>query len=353
MKKLAVGWEGQGYSFRMMRAILVLCLFVVLPGCAPRGAISYLPLPLLGDERLQRVYVATNRNLREGAALEIVDQEFGGKRNPELAFGRVDVSIPFGHELGQIEWPLDEFHLDPTAVFLTRDGEIFGSEKLFMRALAQETSHRKKELLLFVHGYNTNNAEAVYRLAQLAHDYEVSVPVVAFSWPSAAKTGAYVYDRDSVIFSRDGFEYMLETLTGNGWTVTVIAHSMGTQLVMETFRQMSIAGKTNVLRKLGGVALISPDIDEDVFLQQSRRIAHFPQPFLLMVSTRDRALEVSAWLTGKPTRLGSIKSTDELKDLPIDVIDLSDFRGGDRGGHTTAFSAPAAIEMLRDLDERF
>ena len=132
----------------------------------------------------------------------------------------------------------------------------------------------------------------------------------------------------------------------------IIAHSMGGQLVMETLRQMAISGRGQALRHVSGVALISPDIDEDVFKRQASRIAPFPQPFMIMVSSNDRVLELSALLTGKPARLGSIEDPARLAPLPVEVIDLSNIAGGDRVGHSTAFTAPAAIRLLRDLGTR-
>ena len=181
------------------------------------------------------------------------------------------------------------------------------------------------------------------------HHYQAPVPVLAYSWASAGSPQGYVYDRDSVIFSRDGLEDLLASLAAEGWQITVIAHSMGSQLVMETLRQISIAGRRGVLDNIEAVALISPDIDADVFVQQARRIKPFPQPFVMMVSAHDRALGLSAWLTGTPARLGAIRSSDRLGGLPVEIIDLSAVEGGDTAGHATAFTAPAAIRMLRKL----
>jgi esterase/lipase superfamily enzyme len=202
--------------------------------------------------------------------------------------------------------------------------------------------------VLFVHGYNVDNAEAVYRLAQIAHDYDAEQPVIAFSWPSAGNPRGYAYDRDSVVYSRDMLEALLVALSARR-DVLIVAHSMGSQLTMETLRQMAIGDNGAVLKRLSGVALISPDIDEDVFRRQASRIVPFPQPFLIAVSARDRVLNLAAFLTGKPSRLGSIDDPARLSGLPVRVVDLTGVAGGDRGGHLTAFTAPAAIRLLRGL----
>ncbi|MCT4557426.1 MAG: alpha/beta fold hydrolase [Pelagimonas sp.] len=332
----------------MTRFFIALILFVGVTGCAPRGNFSYLPLPVLQGEELQRVYVATNRAAYRYGNIELVRQQFGDRRDPVLRFGRIDISVPPAHAIGQIEWP-SRGSGDPSQHFLTRDGRVFETESEFHTALRSDAMAHSREIIVFVHGYNVNNAEALYRLAQIAHDFEAPVPVLAYSWASAGEPRGYVYDRDSVIFSRDGLEEVLTGLAQQNWKVTLIAHSMGSQLVMETLRQMSISGNRKTLRKIHGLALISPDIDEDVFVQQARRIHPIPQPFLLLVSTRDKALGLSAWLSGRPQRLGSIQNADRLGEMPVQVIDLSDISGGDRVGHSTAFTAPTAISMLREM----
>jgi esterase/lipase superfamily enzyme len=330
----------------MTRAILICLTLLGLTACSPRGEIAVLPGQDSGT--VQTVYVATNRNPATGADPNTVQQNFGAARHPQLRFARIDVSVPPNHALGQIEWP-GQAKPDPTRHFVTTDGAIYDGQAAFRRALRRAPGAQAREIVLFVHGYNVNNAEALYRLAQVAHDYQAPVPVLAYSWASAGSPQGYAYDRDSVIFSRDGLEDLLTGLAADDWQITVIAHSMGSQLVMETLRQISIAGRHSVLDNIEAVALISPDIDADVFVQQARRIQPFPQPFAMLVSARDRALGLSAWLTGTPARLGAIRSTDRLGGLPVEIIDLSAVEGGDTAGHATAFTAPAAIRMLRRL----
>ena len=77
------------------------------------------------------------------------------------------------------------------------------------RALAAKAP-QDREVLLFVHGYNNNFAEGVYRVAQFSHDLEIPGAVVHYAWPSAAKPLGYVYDRDSALFARDGLERLID-----------------------------------------------------------------------------------------------------------------------------------------------
>ncbi|MEQ5868550.1 alpha/beta fold hydrolase [Sagittula sp. NFXS13] len=299
------------------------------------------------EPQVQQVFVASNRLPRKVEQSIFFGQQLGDVRDPTLRFGRVDLSVPPAHTTGQIEWPGSAVP-DPQKHFIVSASVGYQNAEAFVAALDQHGAPGE-EVVLFVHGFNINNAEAIYRLGQVAVDYDARVPVIAFSWPSAGSPRGYAYDRDSVMFSRDGLETLLTALDKGGHGVLVVAHSMGSQLVMETLRQMSISGNRAALANVTGVALISPDIDEDVFVRQASRIKPFPRPFTLLVSERDRVLELSAFLTGKPTRLGSIDDPARLGRLPVQVIDLTDMKGGARGGHLTAFTAPEAIRLLKDM----
>ncbi len=330
----------------LIRVLAFILVSVSLVGCTPRGTFDFDDGQVTQEKAVvQPIFVATNRRKTEVSTQGLFSQEFGDIRNSEVRFARMDISIPATHQLGRIEWP-GYATPDPEKHFVVQNQALYNGENQFLADLNRQENHQ--DVFLFVHGFNVNNAEAVYRLAQVAHDYQARLPVIAFSWPSAGSAQGYAYDRDSVMFSRDGLEELLTLLANRKRRVYLIAHSMGSQLVMETLRQMSISGNKQGIEQLEAVVLISPDIDEDVFKQQARRINPLPKPFTLMVSQRDKALGLAAFLTGKPNRLGSIPSAESLDGLPISVIDLSDVEGGDGAGHATAFTSPEAIEQLRN-----
>jgi esterase/lipase superfamily enzyme len=72
----------------------------------------------------------------------------------------------------------------------------------------------KRQVLVFVHGYNNRFEDSVLRFAQMVHDYraEDAVVPVLFSWPSKAKFLAYGFDRESSDYSRDALEHGLSLL---------------------------------------------------------------------------------------------------------------------------------------------
>lgn len=326
----------------MVRAVVLLVLTLALAGCVPRGEITRAQNS--AGLVTQTVYVATDRAAQDTAG------RFSEDRGDGLTFGRYRISIPPTHSPGQIDWPRGA--PDPATDMLAVEETVFSSPRAFDKGLSQTLNtlpRGQREVVVFVHGFNTNFAEGLYRMAQMAHDYKLPGPVVHYSWPSAAHPLGYAYDRDSALFARDGLADLLSRLRRAGAErILLTAHSMGSLLAMETLRQTAIAGDRRVLDALSGVVLVSPDIDVDLFLSQARRIGPLPQPFIVFTSKRDRVLALSARLTGKRDRLGSVETLEKLSDLDITFIDVSNV-GGDRLGHFVTATSPSLIAILSNL----
>jgi esterase/lipase superfamily enzyme len=262
-----------------------------------------------------------------------------------VQFARYDISVPPERDLGQINWPARGFRGDARRHFLTTKAEIYPSEADFRRDLAGDLKTQGGDAVIFVHGYNNNFAEGLYRVAQFAHDLELPGAVVHYAWPSAAQPLGYVYDRDSALFARDGLEALINEVSAAGAKrILLVAHSMGSGLTMESMRQMAIRGDRAALSKISGVILISPDIDVDVFRAQAHVIGELPQPFVIFGSDRDKFLRLSARLTGQSERLGSLSDVSKVADLKVTFLDIGKFTEG--AGHFTLGDSPALILLL-------
>lgn len=324
----------------LSRILLTLCL-AVLMACAPRGVLTLAP-GALGIGTVSPIFVGTTR--------EIAGGDFGAERSEAVRFARFDISIPPQRKLGEINWPPRLGKPDPARHFLTTAAEVYPSDTGFRRDLSAELAAHDGEAVIFVHGYNNNFSEGLYRVAQFAHDLKLPGAVVHYAWPSAAEPLGYVYDRDSALFARDGLEALMEEVAAAGATkILVVAHSMGAALTMESLRQMAIRGNSAALQRLSGVILISPDIDVDVFRAQAHAMGELPQPFVIFGSDRDRMLRISAGLTGQAVRLGSLSDVSRLADLKVTFLDVGNFAEG--AGHFTVGDSPALILLLERIGE--
>ena len=287
---------------------------------------------------MEKVYIGTTR-------IQDQDGSFGSKRSEAVRFARYDVSIPPNRKLGEINWPKRGAAINPQTQFLTTDEKVYLSGAAFRADLKQQLAATDGEAVIFIHGYNTNFAEGTYRVAQFAHDLQLPGAVIQYSWPSAAEPLGYAYDRDSALFARDGLESLIHEVAASGARrILLVAHSMGASLTMEALRSAAIRGDKRTLALIGGVILISPDIDVDVFREQARSMGKLPQPFVIFGSDRDKFLLLSAAMTGQEARLGSLSDVSRVADLKVTFLDVSEFSKG--AGHFLVGDSAALILLL-------
>lgn len=261
------------------------------------------------------------------------------------------VSVPAGHEAGHLE-TASFGDPDPRGDFAIR-GRRTLDEAAFEAELASHISGRvgsNRDVLVFVHGFNTGFDEARFRLAQIVTDGGFNGVPVLFTWPSKGSLLGYGSDREAATASRDALERLLRTLaaTPDVGRIHVLAHSMGGWLAMEALRETAISGHADLDGHLGDIILAAPDIDQAVFRQQLERLGPGAR-VSVFASTGDRALAISGFMADGP-RLGAIDpSTPEgraaIEGLGVHVIDLT--RDGDGIiGHGTYASVPEVIRGI-------
>jgi len=330
---------------RHMASILMAAF---LAGCAglPEGVLVPLEAGVPGATELP-ILVATTREPSADPAIL-----FTGERGPAIDLTEIVVSIPpeANRTVGEVQWPR-KLPPDPAKDFATLSvspvPDIKAAESWFRRNRSD-----KRRLLIFVHGFNNRYEDAVYRFAQIAHDSHMNATPVLFTWPSRGSIFAYGYDKESTNYSRSALEAVLTAAAVDPEVgeITVLAHSMGTWLTVESLRQMAIRNGA-VPKKIENVILAAPDLDVDVFRQQLADMGPERPAFTVFVSRDDQALRVSRRISGNVDRLGAIDINDPvyralLEREGIMVLDLSALRGGDRLNHSKFAQSPEAVRIL-------
>lgn len=288
------------------------------------------------------VFVATTRANHAETGLP------GTARQEIVQFAQYDIAVPQGRATGTVPTARGRAVIDTELHFAAASVQNFDTDSQFRNAMRNRLRSGNHEAVVYVHGFNTTFGQGIYRVAQLSHDFNIPGVTVHYSWPTLASPFGYAYDRDSALFARDGLEALLLQLNAAGaHRIVLIAHSMGAQLLMETLRQMAIGGQRGTLNKIGGVVLISPDIDVQVFHSQAVRIGALPEPFVIFTSQKDRALQLSARLTGQQERLGTIRTADQIADLKVTLFETAAFSSGT--GHFNAATSPALIRILAQI----
>ena len=148
--------------------------------------VALAPLSAADPKDPRTVYFATNRALAANSTDDV--PKFTADLGDKLITGQCVVNIPVQHQRGDLEQPSFWQPLDPKDDFLVESSRIVSSDQVFKDATAQD-------LLLYVHGFNTEFDFAVLRAAQLHYDLQFPGAVMAMSWPSAGSMTAYTQDR--------------------------------------------------------------------------------------------------------------------------------------------------------------
>lgn len=306
---------------------------------AVQNEVERKPIP---PKAIVPVYVATSRMMQNNYS-----QPYGAERSNKVHYNRVDVGIPQKHVKGVVEInaykPTHDKYFAAVALQKYDNKEQFKQQ---LNAALEKHPKGKREIFLFIHGYNNNFADGTFRTAQFTYDYSLDVVAVHYSWPSAGSIPLYIYDRDSANFARDG---LIELLTLISETkadqISVIAHSMGNFVIMEAFRTLALQGKYKPIRRITSFLMAAPDIDVDVFERQLHDIKKLPQPTAILVSRADKALAVSGRLTGGHHRVGDGSDIEMLRNNGIAVLDFSDVDGG---AHNVFASSPTLMALSRE-----
>jgi len=320
------------FAGRVLAAVGGFCLAVSLSGCAGLDG----PMPSLigmGDSeaarqaRITQVFVVSTRKGDSGA--DSLKSSTDGAH-----YALATLTIPPGHKAGALELPMFGAAKPGDHITLMSNRELDANE--FEGELAAHISGRigvNRDVLVYVHGFNTSFDEARLRAAQIAYDSHFGGVTVMFTWASKSEFLGYVSDKDSATASRDALQDLLTTLseTPGVGKIHLLAHSMGGWLAMEALRQEAIAGKRDLGGHLGQVMLASPDIDLDVFSSQMAKIG--PADVTVFANRKDRALSLSSAIAQSRVRVGAIDPGNaaeraKIESLGAKVYDLSSYSDG-------------------------
>jgi esterase/lipase superfamily enzyme len=275
--------------------------------------------------------VATTRKAVEGGRAK---PWYGPERSPRVNLARARMTPPDKGRFSLASVGLDDWRID-TIEPVGRVGDL----------LAHAATTR--DVLIYVHGFNTTFEAAAIDAARLSDGLRFSGEIMLFSWPSKAKLLDYGYDRESAMWSRDALERVLAGLIANPASarIHIVAHSVGTMLTLEALRQIYARRGTAVADRIATVVFAAPDIDMDVFTSSVERIGPLVSRITVITATNDRALAVSSWLAGGTTRVGAAEQA-QLRRLGLNVIDAS-HEGLGIINHDLFMSDARILEVIR------
>jgi esterase/lipase superfamily enzyme len=266
------------------------------------------------------VFYATDRKRTNKKDLN----NYYGNERGTFETGRCEVSIPLDHALGEIErpkwWKL-EFEENPEkhVTIVTIDPQ---EENAFYPGLEEITKNSSEnDAFIFIHGYNVDFSEAIYRTAQIAYDISFEGAPILYSWPSKGTLAGYFADEDSVKWTVRHLKEFLSRVMGlkSLKKLHLIAHSMGNRALSDALMALKEISSTPIHQ----VILTAPDIDSQIFTEMIvPSITSSAQRITLYASSRDRALRASKAIRTDIQRAGDA-GEDIIVIDGIDTVDAS------------------------------
>lgn len=230
---------------------------------------------------------------------------YDAKRSPSMAFGHVDVS--YGDDLSwhnlvalsastekansiplQVNQVVETTHFPRTPLpFYIKNGQIktlpqakqaydTKTAEVHETLAGELQKTNRKDIVLFVHGFNNSFEHAALSLADVWHyTGRVGVPVF-YSWPAGNRglTG-YFKDTEAVKFSIFHFKEAIRILSSTPGLerIHIVAHSRGTEVVTTGLRELIIEHRARGLSprhslKIQNLILAAPDLDFGVVQQR-------------------------------------------------------------------------------------
>ena len=268
---------------------------------------------------------------------------FGGDRGT-LSFGTCEVSIPLGHQLGELEspsWLRLEFTEDPREHVVLLGIEPQDQQRFLRQLAARVAADPKRRAFVFVHGYNVGFADAARRTAQIAYDIGFRGAPILYSWPSQDGLVSYTVDENNARWTEpDLTRFLRAVLTDTpAEEVYLIAHSMGNRPLTSAFIELK-RQQPALAARVREVILTAPDIDADVFRNElAPKMAAGGTRLTLYASADDKALLASKKVHGYP-RAG---------DAGAGIVVLSSVETVDASGVDTSFLGHSYFAETRSV----
>jgi esterase/lipase superfamily enzyme len=394
-------------ALRVAGRIAVGALVCLLAGCATKHALMPTPAvytgpnakPLFADASIDSrpptldLLFLTDRVRADGTG----DSPYTAERSRSIAFGstmieftkRETIALGATTELGR-------FPAIPYEVVVAPDGirrvpAVVEAYEVAKQQLRAEIARRiaiapRKEVVLFVHGYNTSFESAALSMGEVCHFLGRDFVCAIFTWPAGGRRGTlfgYNFDRESAEYAVQDLLKVIRIVaqTPGVERIHLIGHSRGSDTLASAVAELSVEAYTLQSSpdrefRIGNVVLVAPDLDGDVALTKIFKVFSDPDlPFggkadpgalippspglrvTLYVSPDDQALATASWLFGSIARLGRVDATalsaDQIEAIALlRAVDIIEVRGTtDAFGHSYFRSNPKVsadiIAMLR------
>ena len=348
------------FFFLLYRMLMVAIIVLLVTACS--GTRYLMPTPYIYDGNKSAGFETLSLPLRTKSIdlLYVTDRKpetnagktfaYGYKRSLSMAFGSVTVilgmdtnwnqlieasqtsnrhrkiKLNIGNVIEQGRYPYTPYPLlkdedglvrqDPAA-FISFDTTNSKFQAELNRRLAIAP---KKEVFIYIHGYNNSFTTAAYTLSELWHFSGRETVPILYTWP-AGRGGfsGYGYDRESGEFTIFHLKQFLQSLAANPKIekLHILAHSRGTDVILSALRELfieaiALGDDPHPFYRIANLILAAPDLDIEVVSQRltAERISLNIENMTIYTSSQDRAIRLSGLLFDSISRMGTFVTND-------------------------------------------
>ena len=329
-------------KYSLISRFLAVITLVFVSGCATEQTIESNIRPSTVEE-----YYATDRDF-------IGDVEHGklyGNRRASMAYGYLKLSRPPGYAIGRLE--KDDLAGDSLKCFVLRKHKLQMSEKeLLTELFGKAKPAADRDILLYVHGYNTTFEQAAVTMARVSSDLDFKGNAIFFSWPSNGEVMGYVVDQNNTDWSSKNLKNFLKELArkASPKSICILAHSMGNRETVNAFAGL-MADSPELRYRFRLIIMAAPDVDATIFERDFAPVLTRSGAMVtLYVSRSDRAMQLSKDVNGY-MRLGGVDSYP-LVHKGIDTVDVTNVDNGHFGHDYFATSRPVLSDIYYMINNK-
>jgi hypothetical protein len=244
------------------------------------------------------VFFGTNRS-------KAADGVYYGAGRDSMHYGRCVVSVPSDRRIGKIPRPSiwNLFREDRKKHYTIVDVSEHIRDEFASDLRTYVNACELPQAMVFVHGFNVNFADAVFRTAQIAADLNFPGAPILFSWPSKGVLSpvGYTHDETQARWTLPDLRNFLEMVAeqSGASTIHLLAHSMGNRALTDALCQIGLDAGRRSAAIFNELILTAPDIDADTFTRDSTgRSTHGQARYFVRVVERQgsEVLEGYPWL---------------------------------------------------------
>lgn len=289
---------GRLYDFGFCLFVLAIFWTITPPDASAQSKVSEVQIP---------VFYITNRHDVEVGNKQEFDQKRRYHNVCHYGIEHVAALLP-GHSTAiddnakALGWTPSTLPLakpsgvDPVTKALSNES-ITDKELFFSKLKAAVDASPNKDLLVFVHGYNTSFEGAAETGANFAYSFQS--PVLVFSWPSQHDAAKYTFDECNAEWSLPDFRILLRDLDEQigPQNIALVGHSMGNRLLMWSLVSRADRAE-NRPQQYKAIVMSSPDIDSGTFRIWSSLVRTNSPSNWVFISHKDIPLRLSGGVHG-------------------------------------------------------